>query len=231
MRVFFSHLTLSHRPITHRCTCWDKGNFPVTVTNDQLLHRAYLASDLWKQKRLAALAFYGCLCNRCKEHGTDVHHKTYERVGGFELMEDLEILCRDCHKAHHRAHPSSSSKEKRSGIDREKIFSHLSHKQKNILIDRYNLGDVWGLAYALSYGSKNWPIADAAHLLGFDFFYSSSPVKTSRITKKGRVIMESYYPNSKYVRTYSKEKQDRAHHTFLGSKGKWVPLKDFTLRT
>jgi hypothetical protein len=35
------------------------------------------------------------------EISLDVHHKTYERFGGDERMDDLEVLCRFCHIKHH----------------------------------------------------------------------------------------------------------------------------------
>ena len=39
-------------------------------------------------------------CGRRDDVVLDVHHKTYDRLG-FELPEDLEVLCRDCHEAEH----------------------------------------------------------------------------------------------------------------------------------
>ena len=41
-------------------------------------------------------------CESCGQRGDvlDVHHKTYERLG-FELPEDLEVLCRTCHEVRH----------------------------------------------------------------------------------------------------------------------------------
>ena len=73
------------------------------ITDQQYLHRQYLQTPIWKQKRLEALTYYGCICGRCGGYGNDVHHKTYERVGGGELISDLEVICRECHKAHHVA--------------------------------------------------------------------------------------------------------------------------------
>jgi hypothetical protein len=62
----------------------------MNLTDEQLIHRAYLASPLWAEKRIEALTFHGAICARCGSHGSDVHHKTYERTGGEELMTDLE---------------------------------------------------------------------------------------------------------------------------------------------
>jgi phage terminase large subunit GpA-like protein len=95
-------------------------------------------SPLWKSKRSEALAHYGCKCNRCGEYGNDVHHKTYQRVGGFELMDDLEILCRDCHKAHHRAQAHSVQRS-RGAINRQAIFRFLSEAQKTKICSMFSI--------------------------------------------------------------------------------------------
>lgn len=64
------------------------------------LHRQYLQSTAWKEFRTKALTTYGTICNRCGEYGTDVHHKTYDNWGN-ERLEDVEVLCRDCHQVEH----------------------------------------------------------------------------------------------------------------------------------
>ena len=78
----------------------------------------YLKSDHWQQLRRRKLEGDGVLgpCNHCEVCGRpgfevtqaplggevilDIHHKTYVRLG-FELMDDLEVLCRDCHNSRH----------------------------------------------------------------------------------------------------------------------------------
>lgn len=71
----------------------------------------YLRSNEWWQKRWVMyyargerddLGRYRCehcggYFHKCR---TEVHHKTYERVGNEEL-DDLEILCESCHGKHH----------------------------------------------------------------------------------------------------------------------------------
>lgn len=64
---------------------------------------AYMASDQWALKRAAALARVRYTCQRCGgRHKLEVHHRTYERFGGDEHNEDLEVLCERCHDAEHR---------------------------------------------------------------------------------------------------------------------------------
>jgi hypothetical protein len=59
---------------------------------------AYLQSGTWRTKRNRALTLAAYRCERC---GTgrqlEVHHRTYDRLGR-EWDQDLEVLCRDCHR-------------------------------------------------------------------------------------------------------------------------------------
>ena len=62
---------------------------------------SYILSKEWKIKRKQALDFHGDFCSQCKsKKDLHVHHKTYANLGN-EPMEDLVILCRDCHYVEH----------------------------------------------------------------------------------------------------------------------------------
>lgn len=139
------------------------------LTDNQAMYRAYLASPVWKAKRLEALAFYGCTCKRCGDHGTDVHHKTYRRVGGREKMRDLEILCRSCHEAHHATEKVTGRKTKRRGIHRRAIEHKLTSRHIEILFREFPKMS-GNLHYELNFG--NVEIAKrTAVLLGCDYAY------------------------------------------------------------
>lgn len=59
----------------------------------------WLQSDAWRELREAALARFGRRCAICNsDHHVDAHHRTYERYGGDELLDDLTALCRGCHE-------------------------------------------------------------------------------------------------------------------------------------
>lgn len=61
----------------------------------------YLQSDLWKQKKVEALSVMGNFCKICgSKKNINVHHRSYDRIGE-ELVEDLSILCKSCHKMIH----------------------------------------------------------------------------------------------------------------------------------
>jgi rRNA maturation endonuclease Nob1 len=62
----------------------------------------YLTSDRWQAVRTVALqrAEYKCqVCNDDKK--LDVHHRSYKNKGTREEINDLVVLCRDCHSLFH----------------------------------------------------------------------------------------------------------------------------------
>lgn len=65
---------------------------------------AYLRSKAWKALRVQRFAVAKGLCERCEGPITlgtfECHHRTYARFKA-ELIEDLEALCRPCHRLHH----------------------------------------------------------------------------------------------------------------------------------
>lgn len=66
-------------------------------------YREYIQSDQWQLKRLTRIKKDGGKrkCFMCQTYGpTDIHHKTYERLGA-EHMSDLVQLCRNCHDIVH----------------------------------------------------------------------------------------------------------------------------------
>ena len=68
-------------------------------TNDYYEH---LKSDKWKKLRKSVLHRDNELCI-CGGKATEVHHKTYARVGN-EHLSDLVSLCRNCHQNVHDNH-------------------------------------------------------------------------------------------------------------------------------
>lgn len=67
------------------------------------LYELYLWSAPWRAVRAAALKRAGGACELCGQSFLvllDVHHRTYRRLGA-ELLEDVMVLCRDCHDRIH----------------------------------------------------------------------------------------------------------------------------------
>ena len=96
------------------------------------MHRHYLNSPKWKEFRQLVLGLNGCKCEKCGGYGTDVHHKTYKRWGN-EKVSDVQVLCRDCHEAHHRVERScqrrSKAKRKRPSMSAGAILSYYPQSQ------------------------------------------------------------------------------------------------------
>jgi 5-methylcytosine-specific restriction endonuclease McrA len=64
-------------------------------------YQRYLQSDVWQTLRAQAIrrAHGHCLLCPRRSH-LEVHHRTYVALG-HERVEDLVVLCRECHRRHH----------------------------------------------------------------------------------------------------------------------------------
>lgn len=98
----------AHRPPTHCDACAYRGRqqplFELPLPQHEVswieYHR-HMNSAKWHRTRRAKLAQQSC-CEVCdSKEQLDVHHKTYKRFGN-ERLEDLVVLCRNCHDAFHR---------------------------------------------------------------------------------------------------------------------------------
>ena len=64
-------------------------------------YQAYLESSAWQDVRRLVIDRFGGRCATCNaSDGLEVHHRTYERVGD-ERMDDLTLLCSQCHELLH----------------------------------------------------------------------------------------------------------------------------------
>jgi len=71
-------------------------------------YRAYILTNEWRTRRNRVLKLAGFRCEKCgAKRELQVHHKTYEHLGA-EPDQDLEVLCPDCHRAHHLEHPTKN---------------------------------------------------------------------------------------------------------------------------
>lgn len=62
-------------------------------------YTAYMKSDAWRKRKQQLYAKRGYACERCGVEGdpVEVHHLTYARLC-HELDEDLQVVCKKCHK-------------------------------------------------------------------------------------------------------------------------------------
>jgi len=74
---------------------------PITIEPLPMPYSDYLKSDHWQALRSVKLKEADSRCQVCNAGGLlDVHHRTYERLGK-ESLEDLTVLCRECHDLFH----------------------------------------------------------------------------------------------------------------------------------
>ncbi|MBD0381299.1 HNH endonuclease signature motif containing protein [Paenibacillus sedimenti] len=69
-----------------------------------MLYANYIKTAHWIRARAAAISKHGKVCFNCKvtlEKDINVHHLTYERRG-HEDLNDLIVLCRECHYEVHK---------------------------------------------------------------------------------------------------------------------------------
>ena len=70
---------------------------------DKSAYQKYIESDTWENKRQERLDFANDRCELCYcPTDLQVHHRTYERFGGDEKVEDLIVLCSTCHYNFHK---------------------------------------------------------------------------------------------------------------------------------
>jgi len=111
---------------------------------NQELHREYLKSPLWKSIRQKALDHYGSVCGKCGKEGRDVHHLTYKRWGGSELINDLQVLCRECHSAIHAIERVARRKGPKKRVSVQALFGYLTEDQRKMIE-----GEFGGVCYSL----------------------------------------------------------------------------------
>ena len=93
-----------------RCRCYRKDMLAQyeNATDDHVqnwweLYNEYLISREWKAIRNKVIAREGGQCQGCRDSRIDqVHHLTYDRVGG-ELLTDLVGFCNRCHDTVHKS--------------------------------------------------------------------------------------------------------------------------------
>ena len=72
-----------------------------------LLYTVYLRSPLWRLRRRIWILRAGGRCQSCRSRRRlTIHHRTYRRLG-HERRADVTVLCWDCHRRQHDAHPRS----------------------------------------------------------------------------------------------------------------------------
>jgi 5-methylcytosine-specific restriction endonuclease McrA len=76
-------------------------------------YKARLADPSWRKLKSQNIRDRGYVCESCSsEHRIELHHITYENLGS-EKLEDMALLCRNCHQEAHDKYKSSGRKDER----------------------------------------------------------------------------------------------------------------------
>ncbi len=81
-------------------TCANKARAGISYTKENAFNKAYQGSIL--KEKVARLR--GGICERCGESNyaiLEIHHKIERHKGGADAIKNLELLCPNCHAAHH----------------------------------------------------------------------------------------------------------------------------------
>ncbi len=95
---------LRHQTVLRRRLALKEDPLSPAPSLQTMDYRSFLETEYWQTLRTLILSRRGRICERCGSHNgpIDLHHKTYEHRGlEIYYQNDIEVLCRDCHKKHH----------------------------------------------------------------------------------------------------------------------------------
>lgn len=94
-------------------------------------YNLYLKSHAWTARRVGALRRANHRCQLCPAiERLHVHHVTYTRVGA-ERIEDLRVLCKDCHKRLHDAGEMYIPMDHATSDELRRRYELLKRKREN----------------------------------------------------------------------------------------------------
>lgn len=105
----------------------------------QRVYKNYLSSPIWDEIKKRKLKKVGYKCEKCgaqyiSDLGLQVHHKTYDRVGGMEKDSDLQVVCAgECHR--------EADEEREERAEAEKLYAEYERWFENWGAKTY--GDDW----------------------------------------------------------------------------------------
>ena len=117
-----------------------------------VVYTAYIGSPLWKNKiRTPILKRANGKCEGCSaiiidSSAFDVHHWTYDRIGGNERDEDLSALCFSCHQKADR---------KRERIKEQERLENYYYARLHGFA-RWKYGELWEMEYDEDEVEQEW---------------------------------------------------------------------------
>jgi 5-methylcytosine-specific restriction endonuclease McrA len=97
-KICSTHYIGNKKTCSHACA--NKARTGITYTKENIFNKAYKGTRL-KEKVASAR---GGICERCgmKNYAIlQIHHKKERYKGGTDALTNLELLCPNCHAAHH----------------------------------------------------------------------------------------------------------------------------------
>jgi hypothetical protein len=107
----------------------------------QRVYKNYLSSPIWQEIKKRKLQQVGYKCERCgaqyiTDSGLQVHHLTYERVGGLEKDSDLQVVCAGkCHE--------EADEEREERVEAQRLYDEYERWFENWGEKKY--GDNWSM--------------------------------------------------------------------------------------
>jgi len=96
-------------------------------------YESYLRSKKWASKKIEVFGLKGRKCQRCSsEERIHVHHASYERLGNEDILNDLFVLCDNCHNEYHRRNKNVTIRSTKAFIKKK----HLKKQSKKNKIDQ-----------------------------------------------------------------------------------------------
>lgn len=93
-------------------------------------YEPYLKSDVWLEIRSQAIVRANNKCERCGSNlgKLDVHHITYDHIGGREKPEELQVLCYPCHQKADRIRTIKTDERRKNARYRARLEGYAARK-------------------------------------------------------------------------------------------------------
>ena len=103
------------------------------------VYESYLKSDVWLEIRNRAIIRASKKCESCGSNlvKLDVHHITYDHIGGKEKPEELQVFCYPCHQKADRIRNIKTDERRKNARYIARLEGYASRKY----------GDEWSIDF------------------------------------------------------------------------------------
>lgn len=113
-------------------------------------YRDYIYSQHWADFRGQYFQTHERRCSKCgtTDGPIQLHHTTYDRLGR-EIDKDVEVLCRNCHRALHDEQKQAAPKAKAKKKQPRKLAQRTNRSAR---ARSKKIGDIKSIAYSMKDG-------------------------------------------------------------------------------